>query len=90
MTTKRDIGDASTGADGDGQLWTSSARESLNALWGLNAGRLINVAGTNSVTADLSVPTGFTAYTDGLRGEIVPVNTNTGAGTLNQIGRAHV
>lgn len=83
MTAKRDIGDFSTGADGDGQLWTTSTRESLVALWGLNAGRLINVAGTNSVTADLAVSTGFTAYTDGLRGTIVPVNTNTGAATLD-------
>lgn len=83
MTTKRDVGDGTTGVDGSGALWPVEVRESLIGLWGLNAGRLINVAGTNSVTADLAVSTGFTAYTDGLRGTIIPVNTNTGAGLLN-------
>tara|TARA_R110002167_G_scaffold42512_15_gene129177 strand:+ start:806 stop:1609 length:804 start_codon:yes stop_codon:yes gene_type:complete len=84
MTANRDIGDLTTDPGGKtGDEWTAGARESVLALWALAGGHLINVAGTNTITADAAVSTGLTAYTDGMRVSWVPVATNTGAGTLN-------
>lgn len=80
MTASRDIGDISTDPGGmSGDDWTAGTRESVLALWALNGGLLINVAGTNSITADAAVPTGLTAYTDGLRVSWIQEYTNTGA-----------
>lgn len=83
MTVSRDVGDLSTDPGGKtGDEWTAGTRESVLALWGLNGGLLINVAGTNEITADAAVPTGLTAYSDGMRVSFVPLNTGTGASTL--------
>lgn len=82
--TSRDIGDISTNPGGkSGADWTSDARESVLALWGLNGGLLLDVAGVNTLTASVGVSEGFTAYSDGLRCGFIPASTNTGASTLN-------
>lgn len=87
MTITRDIDDISTAPGGkSGAEWTTDARQSIKALWDLNGGRLLNVAGTNSITADIDVETGFTSYTDGLAVGFVAAATNTGACTLNISG----
>lgn len=82
--TSRDIGDISTHPGGvSGADWTEGARESLAALWALNGGMLVTVAGTNVLTATLLVPEGFTSYSDGLRASFVAANSNTGPATMN-------
>lgn len=83
MTT-RDIGDISTHPGGkSGAEWTHDARESLLALWDIHGGMLGNVEGVNVLTADVSVPEGFTSYADGLRCSFVAPATTTGAATMN-------
>ena len=78
--TSRDIGDISTQPGGvSGADWTGGARASVGALWGLNGGLLNDVAGTNVLTASLSVPEGFTSY----RATFVPPNSNTGPSNMN-------
>lgn len=80
----RDVGDISTNPGGkSGSEWTSDTRESLLALWQLNGGPLSDVSGTNTLTASVSVETGFTAYSDGLKVSIIPAANNTGAATLD-------
>lgn len=82
--TSRDIGDISTHPGGrSGADWTADARDSLAALWSLNAGLLTGVSGTNTLTAIPAVPEGFTGYSDGLRATFLPVNNNTGPATIN-------
>ena len=84
MSAVRDIGDFTTDpSGGDGQAWTTRARQSLNALWALNGGLLTNVSGTNAITADVEVDGGFSAYGNGQIYALVPANTITGATTLN-------
>lgn len=80
----RDIGDITTNPGGkSGTDWTKDARSSVLALWALSAGRLTNVAGVNSITADITIEDGFTAYSDGLYASFVPVASNTGPATIN-------
>lgn len=87
MTTTRDVADLSTAPGGkSGDEWTADVRASLRALWGLNGGFLRNVAGTNVITATIAVPTGFVAYSDGLRCLFVPTAANTGPVTINISG----
>lgn len=87
MTADRDVDDISTAPGGkSGEVWTAGVRESILALWALNGGLLLNVAGTNALTGDIAISDGFTSYTDGLRVGFVPANTNTGAMTLNAGG----
>lgn len=87
MTASRDIGDLTTDPGGKtGAEWTAGTRESVLALWALNGGQLTNVAGTNTITADAPIATGLTAYADGMRVSFIPVNTVTGAATLNVSG----
>lgn len=87
MTLTRDIDDISTAPGGkSGAEWTSDARLSIKALWDLTGGKLLNIAGTNSITADVDVETGFTSYTDGLVVGFVAAATNTGPCTLNLSG----
>ena len=88
MTIKRDIGDFTTDDDGtrDGKELVATIRKSLLALWGFHAGTLINVAGTNIITASVEVTQGLTALTDGLNAILVPVNTNTGAVEIDVAG----
>ena len=87
MTADRDVDDISTAPGGkSGSVWTAGVRESVLALWALNGGVLLNVAGTNALTGDIAISDGFTAYSDGLRVGFVPANTNTGAMTLNAGG----
>lgn len=87
MTTTRDVADISTAPGGkSGDEWTADVRASLRALWGLNGGFLRNVAGTNVITATIAVPTGFVAYSDGLRCLFVPTAANTGPVTINISG----
>lgn len=82
--TSRDIGDISTNPGGlSGAVWTSRTKDSVGALWGLNGGLLLNVDGVNTLTADLAVEEGFSAYGDGLKASFVPQATNTGASTIN-------
>lgn len=82
--TSRDIGDISTNPGGrSGADWTSGTRESVNALWALEGGLLLDVVGVNALTAALLVGEGFTAYSDGFKASFLPVATNTGAATIN-------
>lgn len=84
MTASRDIDDISTVPGGkSGAEWTSGTRESVLALWALNGGMLTDVAGTNTITANVAVSGGFTSYADGLRVGFNAAATNTGAATLN-------
>ena len=84
MTTTRDVGDISTDPGGkSGAIWTEDARDSIRALWDLNLGQLASVAGTNAITASAAVSTGLTSLGDGMMADLIPVNTNTGATTLN-------
>jgi len=87
MTASRDISDISTDPGGlSGDDWTAGTRESVLALWALNGGQLINVAGTNEITANALISTAFTAYTDGLVISFIPANTVTGATQINVSG----
>jgi hypothetical protein len=82
--TTRDVGDISTNPGGkSGADWTSDTRDSVVALWALELGNLVGVAGTNSVTATALVSTGLLALSDGMKAVLVPAATNTGAVTLN-------
>lgn len=82
--TLRDIGDISTNPGGlSGADWTARARDSVAELWALNGGILLDVAGVNTLTADVAVDDGFTAYTDGLRFGFLPPNTSTSTATIN-------
>jgi len=84
MTTTRDVDDISTAPGGkSGEEWTADVRASLSALWGLNGGFLRSVVGVNTITANIAVPTGFVAYSDGLRCLFVPTEANTGPVTIN-------
>lgn len=80
MTT-RDTGDFTTDTDAkrDGKEFANTLRTSIQGVWAVNGGALLNVTGTNILTADILVSEGFTAYTDGLRASFKPENTNTGA-----------
>jgi hypothetical protein len=85
--TSRDLGDINTQPGGvSGADWTAGARESVAALWALNGGMLLTVAGTNTLTASLAVPEGFSSYADGLRASFVAANNNTGPATINIAG----
>lgn len=87
MTTTRDVDDISTAPGGkSGEEWTADVRASLSALWGLNGGFLRSVSGVNTITANIAVPTGFVAYSDGLRCLFVPTAANTGPVTINISG----
>lgn len=87
MTAVRDVGDISTDPGGtSGVDWTTRTRESVKALWELNGGRLLSVAGINDITGTVAVSNGFTAYGDGLRVGLVAAATNTGPVTLNISG----
>lgn len=84
MAVTRDVGDISTSPGGkSGAEWTTDVRYSLSALWGLSGGMITITAGTNALTASIPVSGGFSAYTDGLRVGFIPLNSNTGAMTLN-------
>lgn len=82
--TSRDIGDITTNPGGlSGAEWTGGTKASVGALWALNGGLLLSVAGVNTLTASVAISEGFTAYTDGLRCSFIALNTNTGAATIN-------
>ncbi|MGV8830352.1 MAG: hypothetical protein ACOH2N_00110 [Devosia sp.] len=84
MTTSRDIGDISTQPGGiSGADWTQGTRSSVAALWALNGGMLLSVAGTNVLTAAVAISEGFSGYSDGLRASFVAANSNTGPATIN-------
>ncbi len=84
MTISRDVSDISTDPGGkSGQDWTSGVRGSVAALWGLQAGVLQSVSGTNAIEASLSIDEGFSALADGMEATLIPANTNTGAVTLD-------
>ncbi|CAN0446257.1 unnamed protein product, partial [Laminaria digitata] len=63
--------------------YTTAIRESVAAVWALNGGNLLNVAGINAVTADVAVSGGFSGPTDGQRFGVKWANSNTGAMTLD-------
>lgn len=82
--TSRDIGDIGTQPGGrSGAEWTTDARLSVKALWALNGGMLLSVAGTNALSASVAVSEGFTSYGDGLRASFIAANSNTGPATMN-------
>jgi len=56
--------------------------ETLNYVGGLFLGRLNNVDGTNTITADVAEDEGFSALTDGALAILVPAADNTDAVTL--------
>lgn len=79
MAVKRNV--SATGLDG--ATWSADVDGSLNAAFSLSGGRLLSVAGTNTITATLLHPTGFASYPDGFKCTLIPVATNTAAVTLN-------
>lgn len=82
--TSRNIGDINTNPGGlSGAAWTSGAKDSVAALWALNGGLLIDIAGINTLVADVAIDEGFTAYGDGLKAAFIPASSNTGAATIN-------
>lgn len=85
---KRDIGDFTTDDDGerDGKELVATIRQSLAGLWAHVGGKLLDVSGTNSLSASVEVTQGFTALTNGLTAVLVPSQTNTGAVEINVAG----
>ena len=84
MTASRTVDDISSAPGGkSGAEWTADVSDSVEALWALNGGMLVTVAGTNTITASVAVSGGFTSYADGLRVGFIAAGSNTGAATLN-------
>jgi hypothetical protein len=69
----------------DATDWQNKADIEDEALWRYVVQPLINVSGINSVTAssDTSVVQALTSYQVGMKFSLTPVNTNTGAVTIN-------
>ena len=90
----RDVGRYADDPDGmrDGIELVDTLRDSILAAWGSIGGVLKDVAGTNTITAGVEIELGFTALSHGLIVVIKPVNTNTGAATLelNSLGAKSV
>lgn len=84
-----DIGDFTTDLDGerDPKEFVSTTRNSILGLWNLQAGLLIEVTGTNRLTAKFPVADGRTGLADGMQAFLPAQNTNTaGAVTINVSG----
>lgn len=62
--------------------WAADVDANVNRLSGYHLGRIQNVAGTNAITGNLILETGFSALSNGARGSFVAVADNTGAMTL--------
>lgn len=66
----------------DGAAWAADVDATVNWLSGQNLGRLQNVAGTNSLTANLNVDNGFSDWSTDAHFVFVAAANNTGAMTL--------
>ncbi|MGE0289256.1 MAG: tail fiber protein [Bradyrhizobium sp.] len=65
-----------TGAD-----YMDKVKEEGDKLWTFLTVPLDSISGTNTITATPRVP--ITSYVDGMKGRLIPANTNTGAVTMN-------
>lgn len=71
---------------GTGAELAADLKDTVNHIFGKHLGRLISVAGTNSITATVETTTGFSGLSNGARAVLIPAAGNTGAVTLNIAG----
>jgi microcystin-dependent protein len=67
--------------DYSGADYMDKVKEEGDKLWTFLTVQLDSVAGTNAITAVPRVP--ISSYVDGMKGRLIPANTNTGAVTMD-------